>query len=529
MPCWVTISNHSGARAHLEYPRPGAQLDGQRRQPDGSDPVPARGKRRDRAGCPCCCRWSRCRPASLITGTHSLQVEGYGADNTTVAIPIAERHRQAPARPSSAWATPWPPRSGNRSRRNSPVERPPGRSHRLARGPGAARRGLAGACPASIACGSPTPEYTALDAARRAAIRHWVDQGGMLYLCTQTLDPSLRAGLGLPETGDAAHPGLGSSCSCPWDGKPLLPRTAADTIIDARSRGADRLRRRRTGAMTNAVGTHPAQRPVSDRVHRALRRASSGRSTSSCSPTPPRRHRLVLDDAADLRRPRPCCSSWFIVLQDGFGGTGERVMVTPAFARPEKGRRRAGTGRAHRRAALAPVHAWPKTSCSRRCNRPSAHCAASTSRPGRDYGGDWFASRSVQAQRAEAIVPSRAEIQLVNADAARGGAPPVVVSSIPAALREISYLDTAGTALARRQSAHGRADHPAPGEPSVRRRRPWPSGSMSAYARTSKNRRREHARLFRRRGGRRAVFRDAALDPLEQAAAVFAGPVTCAR
>ena len=63
---------------------------------------------------------------------------------------------------------------------------------------------------------------------------------------------------------------------------------------------------------------------------------------------------------------------------------------------------------------------------------------------GRHFSGDWFASRSVQAQRADAVVPSRAEIMVVNAEDAAGGAPPVLTSSVPAALRTVAYLDPAG-------------------------------------------------------------------------------------
>ena len=81
-------------------------------------------------------------------------------------------------------------------------------------------------------------------------------------------------------------------------------------------------------------------------------------------------------------------------------------------------------------------------SCSRRSKRPGVG-GRSYEQSGRTYGGDWFTSRSVQAQRAEAIVPSRAEIQLLSAGV-HADAPPVVVSSIPATLREIRYLDPAG-------------------------------------------------------------------------------------
>ena len=122
-----------------------------------------------------------------------------------------------------------------------------------------------------------------------------------------------------------------------------------------------------------------------------------------------------------------------ILWQDGFGGRGERVMVTRLFP----GQRQA--------VVMQEQVARTGVLLSRRFTVPEDLVLSPLKTPGTGsrsyeqsgwaYGGDWFTSRSVQAQRAEAIVPSRAEIQLLPATAA--DAPPVVVSSIPATLREI--------------------------------------------------------------------------------------------
>ena len=129
-----------------------------------------------------------------------------------------------------------------------------------------------------------------------------------------------------------------------------------------------------------------------------------------------------------------------IVLQDGFGGHGERVMVTRLFPGQKQAvvvqEQVARTGVLLSRQFTAPedVMLLP-------LKTPGVG-GRSYEQSGRAYGGDWFTSRSVQAQRVEAIVPSRAEIQLISSGAA--DAPPVVVSSIPATLRQIRYLDPAG-------------------------------------------------------------------------------------
>ena len=128
-----------------------------------------------------------------------------------------------------------------------------------------------------------------------------------------------------------------------------------------------------------------------------------------------------------------------IILQDGFGGHGERVMVT--LLCPDRREAVVTQEQATRTGVLASRRFLASEDLVFTPLKVGRFFGKSFGRSGRDFGGDWFASRSVQAQRAEAIVPSRAEVQLLNADAASTGAPPVVVSSIPATIKEIHYLD----------------------------------------------------------------------------------------
>jgi hypothetical protein len=61
---------------------------------------------------------------------------------------------------------------------------------------------------------------------------------------------------------------------------------------------------------------------------------------------------------------------------------------------------------------------------------------------GTSYGKGWFASRAAQAQRIVAVVPTRAEITLLNAaDVRDKGDAPVIVSSFDTTLDTLSYTD----------------------------------------------------------------------------------------
>ena len=283
-------------------------------------------------------------------------------------------------------------------------------------------------------------EYTHLDADQRAAIRQWVDRGGSFLLSARSEDPALRASLGLPATGGEAHPGFGRVQWLPWDGKPL--------DLDAASAIIDKVRPLRSDAsaatdatawgMTKSVGPIPINAPFLISFI-CLFAAVAGPVNLFLLAPATRRHRLF------WTTPLISCAATLlliavIVLQDGFGGYGERVMVTRLFP----GQRQAVVMQeqvARTGVLLSRSFSVPEDLVLSPLKTSGAG-SRSYEQSGRAYGGDWFTSRSVQAQRAEAIVPSRAEIQRL--PAATADEPPVVVSSIPATLREICYLDLAG-------------------------------------------------------------------------------------
>ena len=285
-------------------------------------------------------------------------------------------------------------------------------------------------------------EYTGLDPDQRRAIRDWVDRGGKLFLFTPLLDPALRGELGLPE-GAAQHGvGFGSVTVIGHDG---LAVTAGEAALIA---AAIRPLHDETRALdASAWGLTRQQGNIRFNagfliLFIALFAVLVGPVNLFWLAGPSRRHRLfwttpLISVAASL------VLIVVIVVQDGFGGHGSRLMVTRLFPAQKKAvvvqEQVARTGVLLLRrftmpedVLFSPVSMGTGSDGGRRL-----------SQAGRDYAGDWFASRSVQAHRLETIVPSRAEVQLVNVAAAQNGAPPEVVSSIPGTLKELHYVDAA--------------------------------------------------------------------------------------
>ncbi len=241
----------------------------------------------------------------------------------------------------------------------------------------------------------------------------------------------------------------------PWDGKAFAQSDAIDMINGIRTlRGDDPVNDATDWPMVRALGTIPINAPflIGFIVVFAV---LVGPVNLFWLADAKRRHRLfwttpLISLAASL------LLTVVIVLQDGFGGHGQRAMVT--LLCPDRREAVVVQEQVTRTGVLASRRFTAAEDLVLTPLKVGRFFGKSFGQSGRDYGGDWFASRSVQAQRAEAIVPSRAEVQLLNADAASTGAPPVVVSSIPATLREIHYLDPPG---------HGwRGDHLHTGEQS---------------------------------------------------------------
>jgi len=64
---------------------------------------------------------------------------------------------------------------------------------------------------------------------------------------------------------------------------------------------------------------------------------------------------------------------------------------------------------------------------------------------GTRYSGEWFKSRSVQSQWIESVLPTRAEVTLVNSDETRDGrAAPAIISSIASPLSNLWFWDSNG-------------------------------------------------------------------------------------
>ena len=282
-------------------------------------------------------------------------------------------------------------------------------------------------------------EFSHLDPGQRAAIRQWVDQGGNFLLSAQGSDPAMRVSLGLPESGVVGHPGYGHVQWMPWDGRPLE--------LDAATAIINRVRPAHLGAgtgdatgwkMTKSLGDIPLNAPFLI-AFIGLFAVLAGPVNLFLLAPATRRHRLfwttpLISCAASL------LLILVIVLQDGFGGQGERVMVTRLFP----GQRQAVVVQeqvARTGVLLSRQFTVPEDVVLSPLKMPGAG-TQSYEQSGRTYSGGWFTSRRVQAQRVEAIVPSRAEIELV--DAGTADTPPVVVSSIPATLRQIRYLDPSG-------------------------------------------------------------------------------------
>ncbi len=285
-------------------------------------------------------------------------------------------------------------------------------------------------------------EYTTLDAGQRAAIRRWVDQGGTFYLSARTLDPALRASLDLPDDGTEGHQGYGLVRWLPWDGKPLELDRAVAIIDGITARRSDPDTHDATNwGMMKSVGAIPLNAPFLLGFIGLFAVVAGPVNLFMFAPAT-RRHRLFWTTPL-ISAVGSLLLVAVILLQDGFGGRGERVMVTRLFP----GQRQAVVVQeqvARTGVLLSRQFTLPEDTLL----SPLGASFAGRRRfaqAGRECSGDWFMSRLVQAHRAETIVPSRAEIQLLNPAEAGGGAPPVVVSSIPATLREIVYHAPAGT------------------------------------------------------------------------------------
>jgi hypothetical protein len=294
-------------------------------------------------------------------------------------------------------------------------------------------------------------EWTKLSTAQKLAVKDWVAQGGALYPCTQTTAVNALAEFGGGQGQDASaqeiRHGFGVVKTMTWNGRELEPAQLTGPIGAAMTRSLP-------GSLMDAytAGWGEAQRIVGEPHLNApllitfmavfgvvvgpvnlFLFAKGGRRARLFWTTP-----LLSVTASVLLLA-------VIILQDGFGGFGVRMVLVHLLPAERKAIvqqeqiSRTGVVLDTRFTITDPVMLAPiKTSSASRVT--SRDYAQSDSQ---SYAGDWFASRSVQAQFAEAVLPTRGEVQLVNAVDFKAGtaAEPVIVSSIGATLTELWFRD----------------------------------------------------------------------------------------
>lgn len=282
-----------------------------------------------------------------------------------------------------------------------------------------------------------TDEYVSLRPGSRQALRTWVVQGGDLILCGrgEIRDFAL--------AGELTPQGLGTVRRLDWDGSAELDvGRAARWILDLETPLGDLLQEN-TPRWKRAESVGPAAQNVAFlSIFIAVFAATVGPLNLFWFAGAARRHRLfwttpLISLGASL------LLGAVILLQDGFGGRGLRLTLR--YLLPAEKQAIVLQEQASRTGLLlARDFTMEEGTFLAPMSLPSAVAGWKAPRVfAQDqhvYGGDWFLSRSVQAQFAQAIVPSRESVELVSA----AGAPPEVRSALPVVLREFQYLDPQG-------------------------------------------------------------------------------------
>ena len=280
-------------------------------------------------------------------------------------------------------------------------------------------------------------EFDAIDGPRRAALRDWVAMGGVLDLYPESgsrAETKEVLGLGLIrrrastlQAEAVAHPPVtreeGPLARIPYP---------ADVEITPERKRALELDRGVLGVSFFLLGFGVLVGPVNLFVF-----APSGR-----------RHRLFLTVPL-ISFAASVLLAGFIVVQDGFGGEGERwgrVLLSPdsnqAVVRQVQYSR---TGvllgdefELPEDVKLVRAGIWPTHGYRSNDDPPPDHYQRSEG----TAGGDWFTSRRVQTHQLDRLVPTRARVELL--DAGGGGAAPVVQSSLGTVLRDFRFSDASG-------------------------------------------------------------------------------------
>lgn len=304
-------------------------------------------------------------------------------------------------------------------------------------------------------------EWNTLAPGVRTAIRQWALLGGALQVYHSGPEPAailteLKAGPGAA----ARYPlGSGNVRTYSWDGK-VLPASAENRFEDKLERIGDR---RQTAA--KVMREDNAKTPGPGLVESIGVRSFAawqvgiilvifgvlvGPVNLFYLAGPGRRHRLFVTTPL-IALGASVVLVMVIFLQDGSGGSGQRaamvelrpddnLAVVRQFQISRTGVLFGGGFTLTEPAVITPL--LLNNSRWTRLKPPEANDSEGQrySLPEPNvFGGDWFQSRSEQAQLIESLRPGRGRLELKP-----GGGNPIVVSSFPAAVDQLFYQDPAG-------------------------------------------------------------------------------------
>lgn len=278
-------------------------------------------------------------------------------------------------------------------------------------------------------------EWRKIPAAEKTALQDWIAQGGRLILChegmTGDLPPQGVLGTGSIEQWQMGNDFL-TRMSAMLQGLPRLPASDTGDSYDpnwklARDVGAPNAPQ--ALILTFVVIFAAVVGPINFLVF-----APGGRRHRLFWTTP-----LISIGASVLM-------ALFIVLSEGFGGRGQRFEVTLNLPELHKSVSwqeqvsRTGVLGGSSFALSEPTIIQPIGIGDRDDRGSSATDRSSYRLDGAIWSGDWFRSRSTQAQVLTTIAPTRSRLEISN----QPDGTPVAISSFESDLEELWYLDASG-------------------------------------------------------------------------------------
>ncbi|MEI8234510.1 MAG: hypothetical protein WCH57_07455 [Verrucomicrobiota bacterium] len=287
-------------------------------------------------------------------------------------------------------------------------------------------------------------EWARLAPGVRAALRQWVGMGGRLVV-TSTAPAAIDWGGARSPSASAngAPYGFGVLAAALWDGKELKPETLGPLLMQKKPKRGDAFDEDKSWNLLSSLGTLKPNTPLILGfviVFAAL----VGPVNLFLFAPPMHRHRMFWTTPL-LSLGGSLLLIAVITFQEGVGGAGRRFTAIHLLPGAHEAAviqdQAARTGLLFGSAFRLPEDT---IAIPLRLNLPFQHQNRNAySVEGRAFSGDWFKSRSLQAQRFATIRPTRAELAVVSRDAATGA--PVIVSSIESPLETVFLTDTNST------------------------------------------------------------------------------------